>query len=638
MLKTPIEIDPRWIPQAKPGQIIRLRLTGADRQVLRRKRPIPVSRWAEENRVLPEDSSVPGPWRNATAPYLSGIMDASFYRSVQQIILCWPPQTGKSDCVNNCIGYATDRAPGNVLYVYPDELTARENNKDRIQPMFQSSGTLKRFLSGYADDEAALCLRLRHMKIYMGWANSASRLGNKPLPYVVLDEEDKYPVTSGKKEGAPVDLAKKRTRTFAHMRKIWRMSTPTVESGPIWRALTDEAEVIFVYWVVCPDCGHPQQMIFKQIKWPQDERDPRVIESRKLAWYECVSCRSRWDDARRSLAVRLGEWRSREADDVPGTPLVEYLETRNPISIGFHLRSYVSPFVSLSEAAAAFLWGLKDRTKHKDFQNAHEAEPWREYQHETSEEAILALKDGRPAGLVPGGNVVAALVAGVDTQDNGWYFEIRAWGWGLVQDSWQIRSGFVTTLEALRQVLWVDEYKDPAGKRYVMHASLIDAMGHRTAEVYDFCRTNPGRVFPIKGERTMRQPYAWSRIDNYPGTNKPIPGGLALIRVNTTHYKNQLASMLDIAPADPGSWKYHDEITHEWAIQMTAEYIAEDGFWACKANRPNHAWDCSVLTLCAADVIGVRFWAERAQAAGADRPKKPKPSEWLDTGGQWLNR
>ncbi len=53
----------------------------------------------------------------------------------------------------------------------------------------------------------------------MAWANSADRLGNKPLPYVVLDEEDKYPVRSGKREASPAALAKKRTRTFAHMRK-----------------------------------------------------------------------------------------------------------------------------------------------------------------------------------------------------------------------------------------------------------------------------------------------------------------------------------------------------------------------------------------------------------------------------------
>ncbi|MGE4417711.1 MAG: terminase gpA endonuclease subunit [Marinobacterium sp.] len=642
MLNNPLEISPDWLPVhlQEPGTVLKLRLYKAERQILRRKAPMPVSIWAEQNRVLPQDSSVPGPWRNTTTPYMAGVMDGSFFPSVQQIILCWPPQTGKSDGVNNCIGYASDRAPGNVLYIYPDELTARENNRDRIQPMFQNSPRLRKLLSGYADDESALCLRLRHMKIYMGWANSASRLSNKPLPYVVLDEEDKYPTTTGKKEGAPVDLAKKRTRTFAHMRKVWRMSTPTVETGAIWVALQTEAEVVFVWWVQCPECGHDQQMEFKQIRWPGDERDPRVIESRRLAWYECTHCHARWDDAQRNQAVRLGEWRSRPSDagENGDIPLMAYLEQFKPLSIGFHLRSYVSPFVSLSEVAAAFLWGLKDKTKHKDFCNAHEAEPWREYSSEKSENAILALRDERLAGQAPGGNVVAALVAGIDTQDDGFFYEIRAWGHGLVQDSWQIRSGFVTSLEALAQVLWSDEYRCP-DRRYLVMTALIDAMGHRTAEVYDFCRLNPGKIFPTKGERTMRQPHVWSRIDNYPGTNKPIPGGLALLRVNTTHYKNALASMLEIPFADPGAWKYHSELTVDWAVQMTSEYIAEDGFWACKSGRANHAWDCSVLSLAAADLIGVRFWSERSgKTAPAKRPKNDR-QEWLRReGGQWLNR
>jgi phage terminase large subunit GpA-like protein len=72
----------------------------------------------------------------------------------------------------------------------------------------------------------------------MAWANSAARLANKPQPYVVLDEEDKYPETATKKEAGPTDLAKKRTRTFSHMRKIWRTSSPSIETGPIWKALT----------------------------------------------------------------------------------------------------------------------------------------------------------------------------------------------------------------------------------------------------------------------------------------------------------------------------------------------------------------------------------------------------------------
>ena len=549
------------------------------------------------------------------------------------------PQCGKSDGVNTVVGYLSDRKPGNVLYVFPDELTARENNRDRITPMFQDSELLRKYFTGYADDSAALCLRLRHVKIFMAWANSASRLANKPLPYVILDEEDKYPVTAGNKEGSPADLAKKRTRTFAHMRKIFRMSTPTIETGAIWKAITEHAEVVFDYWVRCPECNHLQQMVFAQIKWPEDERDPRVIETNRMAWYECKQCGDKWDDARRNTAVRNGEWRSRD-----GLSINAVLNARKPKSIGFHLRAYVSRFVSLSESASAFLWGLKDRTKLRDFKNSHEAEPWLEYSAEKSETSILALRDGRPAGLVPGGNVVAALVAGVDTQDDGFFYEIRAFGFGLEQDSWQIRSGFVTSSEALSQVLWADAYLDADGNQYMVFRTLIDAMGHRTAEVYDFCRLNPGRIFPCKGERTMRQPHVWSRIDNYPGTNKPIPGGLQLLRINTTLFKDQLSAKLEVSFADPGSWKYHSELTHEWATQMTSEYVDDKGFWEVKGGRANHGWDCSVLALCCADLTGIRFLPKpndpnrkQDRATRNITPAEAKASSWIGRGNGWFN-
>ncbi|MFH0995786.1 MAG: terminase gpA endonuclease subunit [Pseudomonadota bacterium] len=615
----PLMIYGRWLPAhlQVPGTRLQVHFTAADRMAMKRKRQMPVSEWAEKYRVIPNGAALPGPWRNSTTPYVAGVMDASMFPSVQQVILCWPPQCGKTDGVNTIIGYLTDRRPGNVLYVFPDELTARDSNRDQITPMFKDSAQLRKYFTGYLDDAASLCLRMRHIKIFMAWATSASRLASKPLPYVVMDEEDKYPATPNSKESSPADLAKKRTRTFAHMRKVFRMSTPTVETGAIWKALTEDAEVIFDYWVRCPACGGIQQMVFEQIKWPETTRDPREVESRKLAWYECKSCGDKWDDARRNTAVQHGEWRDREK----GLSINAILNSIRPTSIGFHLRAYVSRFVSLSESAAAFLWGLKDKTKLKDFKNAHEAEPWVNYTYERKEDAILALKDDRPSGVVPDQNIVA-LTAGVDSQKVGYWYEIRAWTSGPERESWQVRSGFVMTDDALTKVLFEDEYRDASGTRYIVNLVVMDAMGDRTAEVYDYCLKFRGRVVPYQGKRTLSQPYRFSKQEYYPGTDKLIPGGLMLVLGNTTFYKNLLASKLDITRGDPGAWYLNSETTNEWAVQMTAEYQDPDGYWQCKPNRANHAWDCSVYNLIAADIIGVRFMGqvpEEKESSDADK-------------------
>jgi len=177
----------------------------------------------------------------------------------------------------------------------------------------------------------------------------------------------------------------------------------------------------------------------------------------------------------------------------------------------------------------------------------------------------------------------------------------------------------------LEQVLRNEEYEDHHDLPYllVQHA-VMDAMGGtqrqtqgigtRTSEVYDFCRLKRGKILPFKGEQTMAQPFAYTNIDFYPGTKTPIKGGLTLLRGNVTHYKNELSNRIEVAPADPGAWHMHSECTDDWAVQMISEAPDERGFWQVIKNRANHAWDCNVYNLIAADVKGIKFWP---------RPEKP---------------
>lgn len=46
------------------------------------------SAWAEKHRVLPRgQSAFPGPWRNADAPYLAGLMDLCARRDIEEITI-----------------------------------------------------------------------------------------------------------------------------------------------------------------------------------------------------------------------------------------------------------------------------------------------------------------------------------------------------------------------------------------------------------------------------------------------------------------------------------------------------------------------------------------------------------------------
>lgn len=630
------QIEVRWLPSGLAGMRFPLSvsLCKGEREVLKRRRPIAVSKWAERHRVLGGSTSrFPGPWRNDLTPYLSGIMDAAGFPSVRTEILCKGPQTGGTEAVNNFVGYCIDRDPGPALYIYPDSLTGRENMKDRIIPMIEDSRRLSSYMTGWEDDKASIRIKLNHMPIYLAWAGSASRLGNKSIKHVVFDETDKYS-ESNKKETSAIRLGEKRTITYQYDHKILKISTPTTELGAIWQAMINEAQVIFDYWVRCPGCGRSHVMDYKHIKWNQETNDegkevdphPERMKTLSLAWYECPHCHCQWDDRWRDRAVAAGEWRSWSKDskkwarieraDKPDAPveLFAYLKTCRPKKIGFHLPSWISTFVSLSAVAAAYLEGLHDIAAYKDFVNAHQAMPWIIRKQERQEDSILALRDDRPRGVAPGGGVIACVTAGVDTQDAGFWYEIRGWGRGLDLTSWGIREGYVETWEALTRILWEDEYLDADNNPCHVALVIQDAMGHRTADVYDFARMHRGRLLPFQGVQHMAAPYALTDVEFYPATKKPIPGGLKLLRGDVTYFKNTLSNKLNIAPGDPGAWHLNSETTFEWARMMCSEFVNDKGLWEDKSGGNNHGWDCSVYNLVAAEFLGVRHW-KRAQSS-----------------------
>ncbi len=576
-----------------------------------------------------EMSSIPGKWKNLFTPYLVGIMDAAGTPGVETVIICKSPQTGGSESGHNIVGWCIDRSPGPVLYVFPDEITARENARDRIIPMITGSPRLREYMTGASDDASSLRINLAHMPVYLGWSGSVSRLGNKPIRTLILDELDKY--KNPKNETNSEKLAEMRTLTWRSRKHIVKISTPTTADGPIWKALTEEAGARFDYHVRCPHCGMFQLMAFERLAWPDKDtdREPAAEEvfARRLAWYPCEHCGAVWDDGDRDRAVRRGEWRERGS----GLTLVAHLETYRPVKVGFHIPAWLSYFVSLSEVASAALkykaTGRLDDLK--TLQNQYKAEPWVQERAVRSEDAVLALCDDRPRGRVPGAidgePRTAVLLAGVDTQKGHFRYVIRAFGFGEPEASWLIQCGTVESFEALDAVLWRNVYADAEGRTYTVRAAMIDAMGGRTAEVYRYATQHRGRVFPWQGVRSMTQPYTPTPQEYFPdmkGNKVKIPGGINLWRCDTTFFKNDLAYKLSVHPDDPGSFRLHGNERgelEEYAREMCAEvYDDEEQAWINPHRKANHFWDCEVMVKALAYILDVRNMRPPSR-------KKPRP-------------
>ncbi len=596
------------------------RFTEGERRVFRRREKLTVSQWAEKYRIV-EKGPMPGRWRNDVTPYLVEPMDCWNLPWIRKIILQFAPQTGKTQVVFNCLCFAADQDPGSFMYVMPDEKVAKRIMRKRILPMLRRTPRIAGILCRRLGDQTSMTVNFTNgMDLMMSWATSAAELSSESIRYLAEDEVDKYPDFSGK-EADPISLAEIRTNAYPHTKKIIITSTPTVEGSPIHNAMEREADEIRRYHVPCPVCGEFQIMDFDRIRWPADIRDPRIIRRRKLAVYECVFCGMSWDDHRRDLAVRAGQWR---ADRV----------VERPRAVGFHLPSWYSPFISLSDVAAAFLRGQEDRGKLMVFVTQHKAEAWKESIRPKDEGLLLEThRTAIPPLVVPAEAI--ALTAGIDSQKNGFWFVVRAWAEDLT--SWLVQYGFLPTFRDVEDLVFHARYRTQQGEETmgIWRAGIDTAGGEtegglwtRTEEVYQWLRKiPPGRVFGMKGaSRRQHRRIQLSTIDRMPRSNRPIPGGLELRLLDTAQFKSLIHWRLDRSmrcqacgetvrgvpcdlcggPVQPESQRFylHAETGADYVRQLLAEELRVDRRgrreWV-PIRRDNHYLDCEVMAAACAD-------------------------------------
>lgn len=623
----------------------RFSFSRAERQAYRRRRYVKPSEWAPRERIMTEGMFAGSAMNMAITPYAGPIMDAAVQPYVRQVAICAAPQTAKTTIIHTILGWLAQFAPGPILGVYPKEVQGKEHMADRITGMFKQSPTLRKLLTWRKQDMTDTLLRLATLWWRIGWSGSAASLADRSARYIDAQEVDKYEDRPNKRETGVMELIKVRTRFFSHNYKIFYSSSPTVESGNIWMIISKETQAVFVAWVRCPHCLESQVMEFTAERWwwPHDEDghsvDRKEILARKLARYICRHCAAEWTDHDRNQAIQHIVFRhvedlrmlTGEVEMTEGEEIKRYMQAHRPASIGFILPSWISYQVSLSEVAHDFLRAQdkelspEERFKaYQDFQNKQRALPWRIEQQSRDVAEILALRDERPAGAVPGNGQACSLVFGVDTQDNGFYYVVLAVGFGFINEQWVVRAGFVQSFAALARVLWEDEYKDSDGERYVVEFGLQDMLGHRTREVIDFCLEHDGRVLPSAGVDNMSQPYAFTNKEYFPGTDQPIRrGGMRAVRVNTKYYKDNLSIKLGVAPDDPGGIHLHSEIGEEFARHLIAEVRNPKGIWEQIGSRPNHWWDCLCLANCAADFLGLKYRGQEAEP----EPERKKAAE-----------
>jgi len=598
--------------------------------VFRPPTKLPPSQWAAQHVEIIRGSHQ-GPWSPLITPHMPQVLDAWALPHVREVDFCAAPQGGgKSTAQHILMLYAADTDPADpMMLILPEKEMAEEVVVDVLGPMIEGSPRLAALKSQHKSDNTKRRLRLINgATIHAAWATSASRLAARSVAKLFYDEVCKFPTRTGG-ETDPLTLGDVRRRWYPHTYKIFRSSSPT-DPLTYWPKVV-AAQAVYCWEARCPFCGEHQIMEFKRIKWPKE--GPRRIFKERLARYECAACAARWTDHDRDRALDGGRWAPHRWDDEAWdwAPIPEPAE---PYHVAFHLPSWCSKQVSLSEVAKDFLQAQGDRIRMAGFVNNHEALPFKDWASQREEEQILALRGPLPRWAVPAEAAVLTAYADVQQAPAGFYGAVMAWGWGLSLTGWLVNEFFVETWEALEAMLFGEVYRGPDGVARPINFGLIDS-GWNAEQVYAWCRVHQP-FYPAKGRQAMDNFWGVTRLDKFPDGRR-IPGGLNLYNLHTTALKDALANKLLINADAPGAIHLHAEASREYARHLCAEYKDEQGRWQCPPRRANHWWDATVGCLAGAKIIHYLFMQEPGAQTGREARPQPAPGRLAGRPG-WFGR
>ena len=485
------------------------RLNKAMRKALAGMTPpddLTVTQWAEAKRRLSAESAAePGPWRTERTPYLREPMDAFTDPKVRHIVMVAASQVGKSEFLNNCIGYIIDEDPGSILFIHPTTIDAQEYSKLRIAPMLRDSPALRQKIAAPKSRDSHNTIL---QKAYPGGiltmcgSTEAHALASKPIRYVFGDERDRWATSAGN-EGDPWDLAMARQTTFYNAKAV-EVSTTTIKNASAIEAAyyTGTME----RWnSKCPHCGEYHEIRWSDIRFEYDE----IIVSHKKTYkvkkvyYTCPGCGCISTEA--------------EMKRAPAKWIAENPEAYGQGTRSFWLNAFVSQWASWESIVLKYLNALGSTKKMQVVFNTCFGEPWEDRGDIEDEDSLLARredygkdKNGDPVELPPG---VLVLTAGVDTQDDRMEYEIV--GHGFFGETWGIEKGIVmgrpdddATWNKLDEVVFdrVMRFENGVGLRVSM--SFVDEGGHFTQSVRAQCNARISKkVFCIKGMPGQDKPY-----------------------------------------------------------------------------------------------------------------------------------
>ena len=485
-----------------------------------------VSQWADRYRRLSAESAAePGQWNTDRAPYQREIMDAVNDPVCEDVVIMSSAQVGKTEIVNNIIGYHISYDPAPILVVQPTIEMGQTFSKDRLAPMIRDTPALSDKVwdvKARTSGNTILHKAFPGGHVTIAGANSAASLASRPVRIVLMDEVDRYPPSAGS-EGNPIKLAEKRTTAFWNRKKI-KVSTPVLESTS--QIYKEYLSGTMEEWnVACPCCGKYQPYEWGRIQ------------------FEDVTMKCRY------CGEHIGEARWKQS---PGKYVAAHPERRKKRS--FHLNELASPWKHWEDIIQEWKEANKERKEYGDtnklqtFINTALGEPWKERGKSADSDDILARRERYDAEIPDG---VLLLTAAVEVQED--RFEAEIVGWSHGYESWGIQYAKIFGDTGKTEV-WdrLEAYLDrelyfKSGAGLLIACTCLDT-GYRTTECYKWLQKmelKGKRIYGVKGMGGEGIPLI-HRLSK----NNPYKIYLFILGVDSG--KDQIVARLDIKEPGPG--------------------------------------------------------------------------------------
>ena len=572
----------------------------AERAVRPRER-LTVSQWADKFRYLsPVASAEPGRWRTDRAAYQRGIMDAFTEPGVKAIRIMSSAQVGKTEVINNAVGYFADWDPCPIMVVHPTLEMGETWSNVKFTPAMEATPRLKRIFSHGNKRDPNNKVREKKFPggvLVVSGSNSPASLAQRSIRIVLKDDRDRFAYSAGL-EGDPGDLAVKRTQTFWNSLDA-DFSTPT-ETGfsPIEKDFlaSDQRR----YYVACPECGHPQTLKWSQVHWEKEELDDGGHKHHpETAAYACEACGSLWNDADRWWAVRYAD--KLHLCGCNGYGWVAHAPFDGVA--GFHLNELYSSWSTLEEMVRGFFKAKGDPAKMKVWVNTTLGESFEDSGETVVANEIQARAEDYGPDLISA--LVALITAGVDVQGDRW--EITIIGWGRGEESWVLDHHILhgdpadpaAWPKALDPVL-SQRFTTEDGRELTIQAVGVDT-GHQADEAYKYCAKRWRKnIWALKGGGVKDVPI-------WPVRYTKARHGARLFVINPDAGKDTFHGRLrGIRRKGPGYCHFPRHLDAEYFKQLAAEkkVVRADKFrrpqktWVQTRDR-NEALDCWVYAFAA---------------------------------------